>query len=103
MFPTNVAVLTKVQLSCNSTGSGGRPAGTGYQWLMDGNILNNTLKTSVIELYPENIHYEGNYSCAATNVHGNRTMASEASPGTSLTITGKSISIFINEYLTVHN
>ena len=103
MFPSDVAVLTKVQLSCNSTGSGGRPAGTGYKWFMDGNILNNTFTASVIELYPDTIHYDGNYSCATTNVHGNRTMASEASPGTRLTITGKSIYIFINEYLTVHN
>ena len=103
MFPSEVIVLTKVQLSCNSTGSGGRPAGTGYTWFMDGNILKNTFTASVIELYPDTIHYEGNYSCAATNVHGNRTMASEASLGTSLMITGKSIYIFINEYLTVHN
>ena len=96
-------VLTKVQLTCNSTGSGGRPAGTGSKWFIDGNILNKTFTASVIELYPATIHYEGNYSCAATNVHGNRTMASEASPGTSLTMTGKSIYIFSNEYLTVHN
>ena len=88
MFPSKVSVLTKVQLSCNSTGSGGRPAGTGYKWFMDGNILNNSFTASVIELYPDTINDEGNYSCAATNVHGNRAMASEASPGTSLTIIG---------------
>ena len=80
--------MTSVQMTCNLDDVG-NPAAAKYGWFKDGELFNST-GISSITLYPTNVHYEGNYTCRATNEpQGYDSITTDASPHTQLSITGK--------------